>query len=116
MVHHSEPRRKVSPRDPTQEWWIPQTPPEEIADDQRMESLNTFYAIAKTCIEDEVDQDVFDTLFIANLSLRVAATMTGIPKTTMARRRDLLKIRIADLVAGDRNLMTDLLIASSINE
>lgn len=116
MVDRHEPRRKVSPRDPTQEWWIPQIPPQEIADDQRTESLNSFYAIAKTCIEDEIDQDVFDTLFIANLSLRVAATMTGIPKTTLARRRDLLKSRIAEVISGDKDLMTDLLIASSVNE
>ena len=116
MVRPSEPRRKVSPRDPTQEWWIPQTPPQEIADDQRTQSLNLFYAIAKTCIEDDVDQDVFDTLFIANLSLRVAENLTGIPKTTLARRRDLLKFRIATVLNGDKDLMTDLLITSSIDE
>ncbi len=81
-----------------------------------MESLNTFYAIAKTCIEDQVDQDVFDTLFIANLSLRVAENLTGIPKTTLARRRDLLKLRIAAVVSTDKDLLTDLLIASFVDK
>jgi hypothetical protein len=113
----SEPRRKrVSPRDPSQEWWIPQAPAKEAKDSSRSVAMQNFYEVCKTCIEDEIDQDVFDCILIANLSLRVAAAFTGIPKTTLARRRDLLRARIGETVRNDSGLWADLLVTSSINE
>jgi hypothetical protein len=50
----------------------------------------------RECCEDDIDQMVVESLFIANLSLRKAEDLTGIPKTTIARRRDGLRVRLGN--------------------
>ena len=39
---------------------------------------------------------IFNILFIAGLSLRLAGRVLGIPKTTLARRRDAIRLKLLE--------------------
>tara|TARA_R100001082_G_C4362842_1_gene160258 strand:- start:486 stop:881 length:396 start_codon:yes stop_codon:yes gene_type:complete len=49
------------------------------------------------------DREIFNFLFIAGLSLRVSGAALGIPKTSLARRRDKIRrMLMLDLVFDER--------------
>lgn len=71
-------------------------PPDERMEWTTDEELEEAVArVVAFCCEDPVDLAVVESIFIANLSLRRAQAVTGIPKTTIARRRDVLKTRLS---------------------
>lgn len=102
-------RSRVAPRNPLMDWWIPMTPAQSVRNDERQQDLDLFYELAKTCIEDKIDKAAFETLLIANCSLRQAAKMTGFAKTTLARRRDQLLARMATVCTQDHDFIERLL-------
>lgn len=44
----------------------------------------------------EDDQWIFNVLYVAGLSLRFTGRVLGIPKTTLARRRDTIRLHLLD--------------------
>jgi len=108
--------RKVFPRDPTQEWWIPQPLPKDQRDQDLERAYEKFEEIITECCGDSVDAAMVQTLMIAHCSLRTASWYTGVSKTTLARRRDLMIRRVSNMVKGDQELYETLLGAGSINE
>ena len=98
---------KSFPRNPLEDWWLPRT---VIDDDdettieeleQRVELIEAVAACMTDAVLDEVDQAVLETILVSQCSLRWAAEMTGIPKTTVARRRDGLLERLREYLETD---------------
>ena len=66
----------------------------ELAVDEELE--DAVAEALKHCCEDDIDRMVVEALFMASLSLRKAEQITGIPKTTIARRRDAIYQKIGE--------------------
>lgn len=103
-------------RDPTQEWWIPQPLPPDEWSKKLTEAYEKFEEIVTDCCFDSTDAAAVQTLMIANCSLRIASMYTGIPKTTLARRRDVMIERVTEKVVADAELYETLLGTGSVDE
>lgn len=106
MVQH-KPSKRIALRDPLEGWWMP--PDERIVWTTDAELEDAVSRVVTTCCEDEIDTAVVETIFIANLSLRKAQMLTGIPKTTIARRRDILKTRLSFLLEKEPSVQNRLI-------
>ena len=49
----------------------------------------------------ENEQYIFNCLFIAGLSLRVTGHVLGVPKTTLAHRRDTIRFHLMEVLSKD---------------
>jgi hypothetical protein len=86
-------------------------PPDERVDlavDEELEEV--IEEALRECCEDPTDLAVVESLFIANLSLRKAESLTGIPKTTIARRRDALKVRLGNYLLKEPSVQRRLVL------
>ena len=97
---------KSFPRNPLEDWWLPRTSGAgELDDEPTPEEREALMNAVATCIEnsvlDEIDQAVLETILLAQCSLRWASDMTGIPKTTVARRRDGLIQRLKECLSNE---------------
>jgi len=93
--------KRVTYHDPRTEWWLPSAKTrwaqeQAITVDKELESA--VEEILLKCCEDEIDRVVIDCIFVGDYSLRETEELSGIPKTTVARRRDGLKVRLANLL------------------
>jgi DNA-directed RNA polymerase specialized sigma24 family protein len=50
------------------------------------------------------DRAIFELLFIAHMSLRVTEKVVGIPKTSLARRRDMIRRRLMLDLSQDKRV------------
>jgi uncharacterized protein (DUF2384 family) len=50
------------------------------------------------------DRDIYELLFIAHMSLRATEKIVGIPKTSLARRRDKIRRRLMLDLSQDRRV------------
>ena len=81
----------------------------ELAVDEELE--DAVAEALKHCCEDDIDRMVVEASFMASLSLRKAEQITGIPKTTIARRRDGLKVRLATYLKQEPSVQKRLVTA-----
>ena len=81
----------------------------ELAVDEELE--DAVAEALKHCCEDDIYLMVVEALFMASLSLRKAEQITGIPKTTIARRRDGLKVRLATYLKQEPSVQKRLVTA-----
>ncbi len=97
---------KSFPRNPLEDWWLPRTSgagdlDDEPTPEEREALIEAVAACMNDAVIDELDQAVLETILVAQCSLRWAAEMTGIPKTTVARRRDGLLERLKECLETD---------------
>jgi len=121
---YEDSKRKTFPRNPLEDWW--QISREPFTDDTERafyvssKAVNFVHAPEQTDLEnivadvleslalDEIDVAVFETVFLASCSLRLAQRLTGIPKTTIARRRDRLQQLLYEALSKNETIASRL--------
>jgi DNA-directed RNA polymerase specialized sigma24 family protein len=111
-------KKREWPEDPTSSLWANTRTKTAFTNNRAMNDIEAIISLApgqtpdmlpmssthelREALADAVDklspeeEWIFNILFIAGLSLRLAGRVLGIPKTTLARRRDAIRLKLLE--------------------